>query len=335
MPLTEVTNSFPLVATDESSIASSPSSLNFDASSVDAASQGSDAHPWAAGKKVLKPVEEGERRREQRLRVRRGSFALPDGDEADNASPGSTSDLIEANKNLQGHLKRILLEKAELAQLLDGVRSSHAIVCAQLETARNELGNQEDELFVLRETHEEHAKQIAELRKAKEFAEVERSMAIKARQQAENTQAAQQEACVELLEEQKKLEAAYDEAVLQLEAWKAQQGGEDDDLDPSGSSRGEDSASMLDVSQDWEKVDLADIAFPVKPANVGRRATGRFLSKRRRTPSQPLLANPPPAQTLACMRADVEQLKQSLALLVREQRQSLDFSRPPSRAQQA
>jgi hypothetical protein len=82
----------------------------------------------------------------------------------------------------------------------DGVRQSHALVCGQLEAARvrfplallilfllrkadllpyglprlqNELGNQEDELLVLREIHEEHVAEIGELRRAKEFAEVE------------------------------------------------------------------------------------------------------------------------------------------------------------------
>ncbi|GAA5980287.1 hypothetical protein JCM11641_005530 [Rhodosporidiobolus odoratus] len=343
-------------------------------------------HPWAKGKKVLKPVQEGEKI------------------SADLSNPlsrdsKSTAELIDADIELREHLLKALEEKEELSQLL-------------LETARSELGNQEDELFVLRETHEEHGRELKELRKAKDFAETERSLTLQAKDQIEHEtselatalraeaaslatelagsraelgeakaiQAEQEEACMELLEEQKKLEIAYNEAVAQLDTRHTRSsipegddnGGEDEvrllchtfadcddnliqlqvtslhsvtlleipdrpvydgDLLPSQTMQaihGEYSQDGLeDVSQEWERIDAEDMVSPpyrIQAAN--RRTTGRFLSKRRRTPpTHLLLSAASPGEDVRTVKNDVEQLKQTIAMLLRDRGASFEQSR--------
>ncbi|BGP12785.1 hypothetical protein JCM10213v2_000702 [Rhodosporidiobolus nylandii] len=255
-------------------------------------------------------------------------------------SPGieycCTADLIDANDHLAEELATALAAKEEVVHLLNGLRHSHSVVCAQLEAARNELGSQEDELFVLRETHEENAQVMRELRKAKEFAEVE------------HTAAEQQEACTELLEEQKKLETAYEEALAELESWKVQQGIEDVAEDEEVREEAIDSLlqspplhahlqseedSVADASQEWHKIEASDLTLtpPLKGRAAGRNNASRFLTKRRRTPSIPLLFSSPPATgDVATVKNDVEQLKQTIAMLVRERSASFEQPRPSS-----
>ncbi|GAA6032762.1 hypothetical protein JCM8097_000779 [Rhodosporidiobolus ruineniae] len=389
MALGEITNTVPpspsSAETSDASAslnmaASSPSSSSVEVPVRQVGGDGSEVHPWAGGKTILKPVEEGEKRR---IRKKSGLDDLnkaSDSSSTDENRPlsptqptGSTADLVEANQRLRLQLVKALRERDETAELLDGLRRSHAVVCAQLEATRNELGNQEDELFVLREMHEEHAKEIGELRKAKEFAEVERKLIVDEKKQLENRTTStvahltneldstrrqlesaqqeledgktasneQQEACMELLAEQKKLEAAYDEALAQLEAGKEHyevSSGEDGAApsDTPGASLSAEPEpfpdSSADVSQDWEKVELGELTPPRKRQALGRKKTGRFLSRRRRTPSVPLLSNPPSSNAtdeVRTVKNDVEQLKQTIALLVKERSTSLDEPRSP------
>ncbi|GAA5947074.1 hypothetical protein JCM10213_007299 [Rhodosporidiobolus nylandii] len=323
------------------------------------ATRPSDVHPWAGGKKVLKPVEEGEKLRSLRLRKKSGlddlsAAAVANDIENTPVSPGieycCTADLIDANDHLAEELATALAAKEEVVHLLNGLRHSHSVVCAQLEAARNELGSQEDELFVLRETHEENAQVMRELRKAKEFAEVEREkeaeiadlraetaelrsrVANKEREleEAKHTAAEQQEACTELLEEQKKLETAYEEALAELESWKVQQGIEDVAEDEEVR---EEADSVADASQEWHKIEASDLTLtpPLKGRAAGRNNASRFLTKRRRTPSIPLLFSSPPATgDVATVKNDVEQLKQTIAMLVRERSASFEQPRPSS-----
>ncbi|GAA5832226.1 hypothetical protein JCM11251_004285 [Rhodosporidiobolus azoricus] len=342
MALQEVTNTLNRTACGDSSSLNSAHSTDASPSSsivstTTTTSRVLDKHPWAEGKKVLKPVEEGEKMRSLRVRYL------------------CTADLIEANDRLREELIQVYAQRDEQLALLDGLRQSHTVVCGQLEATRNELGSQEDELFVLREMHEGHAKEVGELRKAKEFAEVERSMVVQAKadletqhaaqtvelrgeveglrkqlkaaeeelEEARHSQIAQQEACRELLEEQKKLEEAYDEAVAQLDVWKGQQG--------AGANGQGVSDPLADVSLDWEKVELDDASAtpPRKGKSTIRKGPTKFLIKRRRTPSQPLLFNSSTAAQgdVQLVKNDVEQLKQTIALLISERGVSFDEQR--------
>ncbi|GAA5850045.1 hypothetical protein JCM8547_000992 [Rhodosporidiobolus lusitaniae] len=332
MPLAEITNAVPEKSSVSSSVNTATSSSTNSTSSVNLTGKESDVHPWAGGKKVLRQLEEGEKMRSSRLKSKSGLHDLvspPTGPNEIEEAPfspasaayGCTADVIDANERLQELLVREQLEKAGILELLEGVRQSHAVVCAQLETSRNEFASQEDELFVLRESHEEHAKELNELRKAKEFAEVERRHAstvadlrsenVVLKKELEKTQKEladakvvqleQEEACMELLDEQKKLESAYEHAVAQTNP-----------PQPGASSRTIE-AAVDDDAQGWEKIDEKDLTLtpPSKGKTLGRKGTTtRFLSKRRRTPSQPLLFGSTPMQDdVQVVKNDVQQLK--------------------------
>ncbi|GAA5887494.1 hypothetical protein JCM6882_001428 [Rhodosporidiobolus microsporus] len=388
MALQEVTNTLSRRSGDRSSPTgslnkaasndSSPSSSTSSSTGTSDSSRPSDAHPWAGGKKVLKPVEEGEKMRSLRLRKKSGlddltqaalELNIGENETEQPLSPRQaylcTADLIDANDRLREELMKVYAGRDETLVLLDGLRQSHAVVCSQLEAARNELASQEDELFVLREMHEEHGKEIAELRKAKEFAEVETQTAsqlgelreeiVRLKEQvrdaqqeleeAKRTQTEQQEACMELLEEQKKLEEAYDEAVAQLDSWRGHHAVEEEsqgEASPSSPNAllpfAADQDPLDDVSQEWEKVEVGDASAtpPRKSKSTGRKGATRFLSKRRRTPSQPLFFNfTAPQGDVQLVKNDVEQLKQTIALLVKERGTSFDGQRSSMDVNQA
>ncbi|PRQ72622.1 hypothetical protein AAT19DRAFT_16546 [Rhodotorula toruloides] len=130
----------------------------------------------------------------------------------------------------------------------------------------------------------------------------------------------QHDACMQLMEEQEKLELAYEAALSELNEHKRRCGEAVPDEQLAG-----DEESDLDADASWQDIDPAE-TVPAVQAWPTKRGSGRrrLVSKRRIGPPQ--LISSTSLQTNSDVRLvknDVEQLKQTLALLVQERRNSL------------
>ncbi|BGO96624.1 hypothetical protein NBRC10513v2_000562 [Rhodotorula toruloides] len=344
-----------------SSSSSTASSLN-STSSRSKTTRESDAHLWAEGRKALKPVQVGEQRRSQGLRMKNeredlaNVEALSTTSEGEagslSAAAGKVKHIVDENKRLKQEIADLRAERDAWKRNLDDLRYTLTTVAAERDAAKLDVAQHEDELLILRQTHEDRATEVAELRKAKEFAEAERAVALdslsqlKAQHELEQqdlkaelvklssrlekvegelvqTQADQEEqhdACMQLMEEQEKLELAYEAALSELNEHKRRCGEAVPDEQLAG-----DEESDLDADASWQDIDPAE-TVPAVQAWPTKRGSGRrrLVSKRRIGPPQ--LISSTSLQTNSDVRLvknDVEQLKQTLALLVQERRNSL------------
>ncbi|GAA5834167.1 hypothetical protein JCM9279_004234 [Rhodotorula babjevae] len=282
--------------------------------------------------------------------------------------------LIEENRRLRESLVQADDAASEQARQLAELRSAHDLVVAERDSLQLDLAKQEDELFILRQSIEERTPGSSELRRALAAVESQRDLALDAKSQleaqhelalahavAENERLCQEltkakrdveqsradqneqhEACMQLMEEQDKLELAYEEILQELDELKRQRALEEvhcaspsrpryrpaDALLSQGlpldSLVTDDAAHSHDeADQSWDHVELDDLVSAPSASTTRRPARksafGRALKKRALTRSQPLLSPPlPPRQDVLAVKNDVEQLKQTIALLVRD-----------------
>ncbi|BGP36761.1 hypothetical protein JCM10449v2_000663 [Rhodotorula kratochvilovae] len=283
-------------------------------------------HPWVDGRKVLVPVPVGEEKRRARLRKKSGfddfAPATSGGESSEEPlSPTSSNGSMQGLRLLEENerLRAELVKAASNGDKLEDLRYTHNLVVAERDSLQLDLAKQEDELFILRQTNEEHAQVVGDLRKATEVAE------------AEADQNEQHLACMQLMEEQERLELAYEETVAQLGEYKRLHHG--DAFSEFGLTTAayapsdEDEADDSLADQSWDHVELGDlVSAPVHARVATKKPFSRVLTKRARTRSQPLLYSPAsPQEDVAAVKNDVEQLKQTIALLVRERHPSSEY----------
>ncbi|GAA5895144.1 hypothetical protein JCM5296_000893 [Sporobolomyces johnsonii] len=262
MALSEIGNTLQLLA----------SSNNSDSSitAVKTTPCDSDAHPWAAGRKILQPATGEPRRFSQRIRKKSGFVDLTKATSclADNVPEiegeehctTDSNDLTVLTERMKSELAKLKSEKEQLLRVVGELHHTVQAVQAERDAVRLDFGQQEDELFVLRDSNESRAKEVEEACQAREFAEVERDLLRDAKEQLElykldwrrcsrnwrrseyahlpfvsivvvttnsfvnckSNEDQEQEAWNELRIEQEKLAAAYDDALVQLGSCKCQ-----------------------------------------------------------------------------------------------------------------
>ncbi|KPV78427.1 uncharacterized protein RHOBADRAFT_50896 [Rhodotorula graminis WP1] len=270
--------------------------------------------------------------------------------------------LVEENRRLRESLVHAEENASKHAYELVELRNARDLAIAERDSLRLDMTKQEDELFILRQSIEERTPGSSELRRALAAVESQRDLALDAKSQleaqhelslssarAENEQLRQElvkaesdveqsradqneqhQACMQLMEEQDKLELAYEEILHELDELKRQRALDEGlALDSLVEQGAED--CLDDADQSWDHVELDDLVSPPGSSttrkSVRKSAFGRALTKRARTRSQPLLGAPlPPHQDVAAVKNDVEQLKQTIALLVRERRPAVDVA---------
>ncbi|GAA5869694.1 hypothetical protein JCM1840_000559 [Sporobolomyces johnsonii] len=254
----------------------------------------SDAHPWAAGRKILQPATGEPRRFSQRIRKKSGFDDLTKATScfADNVPEiegeehctRDSNDLTVLTERMKSELAKVKSEKEQLLRAVGELHHTVQAVQAERDAVRLDFGQQEDELFVLRDLNESRAKEVEEARQAREFAEVERDLLRDAKEQLEREKDAtidslrssnaalqarlekvqqeleevrsnedqEQEAWNELRIEQEKLAAAYDDALVQLGSCKCQRSSFFAEEEEGVQSHD----SLADVSADWDKIDV-------------------------------------------------------------------------------
>ncbi|GAA6047318.1 hypothetical protein JCM3770_001884 [Rhodotorula araucariae] len=383
MPLEEITNVLTASSgSTASSLNSSPSGIASDHKERPAAEK---LHPWIEGRRVLVPVPIGEEKRRARLRLRSGVADTVETTSGEESSEGLVSPMVshgnmhdhqlfEENERLRAELAKAASNGDKLACELEDLRDKHRIIAAERDSLQLDLAKHEDELFILRQTNEEHAQVVSNLRKAREVAENEAQHTLaltdalgestrlrvqlekveKELQQSQSDQNEQHVACMQLLEEQEKLELAYEDAVAQLYEYKRADQGDtvsefglagtaytSPDDEEVGSVYQGDERCLSDhlqaedplADQSWDYVELGDLGAAPTCASVTtkRKPLHKVFTLRARARSQPLLYSAvPPQGDVITVKNDVEQLKQTIALLVRERLPSSDIARSDS-----
>ncbi|GAA5926613.1 hypothetical protein JCM3775_001066 [Rhodotorula graminis] len=291
--------------------------------------------------------------------------------------------LVEENRHLRESLVHAEENASRQAHELVELRNARDLAIAERDSLRLDMTKQEDELFILRQSIEERTPGSSELRRALAAVESQRDLALDAKSQleaqhelvlsgarAENEQLRQQlvkaesdveqsradqneqhQACMQLMEEQDKLELAYEEILHELDELKRQRALDEVSVvtatvtPPNPRPHGRFSQGLAldslvtqgaedcldDADQSWDHVELDDLVSPPGSSttrkSVRKSAFGRALTKRARTRPQPLLGAPlSPHQDVAAVKNDVEQLKQTIAFLVRERRPAVDVA---------
>ncbi|GAA5913961.1 hypothetical protein JCM8208_007011 [Rhodotorula glutinis] len=270
--------------------------------------------------------------------------------------------LVEENRRLRESLVRAEEGASRQAHELVELRNARDLVVAERDSLQLDLAKQEDELFILRQSIEERTPGSSELRRALAAVESQRDLALDAKSQVEaqhelaladvraekerlgqqlakaesdleqsrTDQNEQHQACMQLMEEQDKLELAYEEILQELDELKRQRALDEGVALDSLVAQGADD-SLDDADQSWDHVELEDLVSSPGPSmsrkSARKSAFGRALTKRARTrPQAPLGAPLPPHQDVVAVKNDVEQLKQTIALLVRDRRPAVDIA---------
>ncbi|GAA5921875.1 hypothetical protein JCM1841_000957 [Sporobolomyces salmonicolor] len=148
----------------------------------------SNVHPWAAGRKILQPATGEPRRFSQRLRKKSGfddltkatsclADVVPEIEGEEHCTKGS-NDLSDLTERMKSELAQLKSEQKHLLRAVGELHHTVQALQAERDAVRLDLGQQEDELFVLRDLNESRAKEVEEARQAREFAEVEVGTAL-------------------------------------------------------------------------------------------------------------------------------------------------------------